>query len=209
MQRKLIGYVCLLICSLLTDNAVAQMSLSGPACVLQGVQYQYEIGNRGTDTSSVQFCITGGVIADTNATCSKTGNFSFIRVIWTDSIGGVISVKSTSDSSSLNVSVTTVLDAGEIDTTNRLQTVSSDSVPPSIHCSPSTGANCNAVYVYQWQQSQDGVGWSDIAGAVSGSLSFTAPIGQSTYFRRKVIEQISRTDGVSDVALIIVTQPTQ
>ena len=204
MLKKWIKYCICSFAVICISKADAQVSLTGPVCVLPGLVYQYEISNKGTDTTNMRLCVTGGVIAGTTTTCTSTGNLSYIRVNWTDSIGGQILLTTSMDSASISVSVTNILSAGLIDSSSKVQTAVVDSIPPPIHCSAATGGSCDPQYAYQWEQSADGVTWQSIADAASADLIFTSPINQTTYYRRRVSETNGNSEALSEVALIIV-----
>ena len=58
----------------------------------------------------------------------------------------------------------------------------------------------NGTYFYQWQQSTDGVNWTDISGQTSGSITF-APA--QTVFLRRFVRSLP-CSGMSDTAQVIV-----
>jgi hypothetical protein len=59
-------------------------------------------------------------------------------------------------------------------------------------------------YSYQWQQSTDNVNFSDISGQTSLSLTFSAPLTITTYYRRKVTETVSGSVAYSNSATVTV-----
>ena len=192
---------------LFSGQSSAQVSLEGPVCIVVGLPYQYNVNNKGVDTS-FRFCISGGTIADVDTTCSDIENFSFIRVVWTDSTGGSISLVSSTGTTSLAVSIAKKLEPGEIDSAFKIQNVLPGSIPFTIPCSEATGGSCSAVYVYQWEQSADGIRWQPIPDAESAQLTFNAPVTEVTYYRRKVTDQNGNSEDFSDIAIVSL-QPSQ
>ena len=64
---------------------------------------------------------------------------------------------------------------------------------------------CSPNYLYQWQSSSDGVNFStNVSGATNQNLSFSSPLTQTTYYRRKVTETNSSSTTTSNVATVIV-----
>jgi len=208
MKCKWLLYTFFILFCSLADKANAQVSLTGPTCVVPGLQYQYDVSNRGTDTS-FQFCITGGVIIGTDSTCSNAGTQTFVRVTWTDSTGGSISVTAPSGTSSLAINMAKPFIPGQIDSTSMIQSVDADSTPASIQCLPPSGGSCSPLYQYQWMQSTDGIAWSDIPGASSAQLSFNSPITQTMYYRCRTSDQNGQSEGLSGVAIITVKNQDQ
>ena len=191
-----------------TIAGYAQLSITGPVCVIAGAEYQYDIHKGQSDSSNMQLCITGGVIAGTDSACSNKTPFSFVRVIWRDTTQGNININTSQGNTSLVVAVTTGLQGGRIDSQIAFQTVSADSIPSSIHCSSAMGSSCSPLYQYQWQQSTNGMNWNNITNAVLQHLDFSAPISQSTYYRRRVTESLSGSINFSDIAVIVISTAT-
>jgi hypothetical protein len=206
MRASLMQYVLYAFGFLMPGRLNAQVAIEGPVCITPGIPYQYNISNKGSDTS-FRFCLTGGVISGTTNTCSDNGNYSSVQVTWTDSTGGTVTVTSASGTASLSVSIAKDFQPGAIDSSSKLQNVTAANVPIGIQCSPASGGSCSAVYVYQWFQSPDGVSWDPVNGVTSIQLDFTAPLTQTMYYRRKVMDQTGNTEGFSDIAIVTVTQP--
>ncbi len=207
-MKALLQYCCLLVLSIgFSTEAYSQVAVTGPTCVVAGTVYQYTISGSWDSLSTMQMCLTAGVIADsagTNTCTDTSAPLATILVIWNDSAsnGGTISLTSSIGNASLNVIFAQPLLTGSIDSSSKTQTVSIDSIPAPITCSIDTGGSCNPAYQYQWQQSADMVSWTDIPGADSLNLSFSAPLAQSSFFRRKVTETVSGTIGYSDAAAV-------
>jgi hypothetical protein len=128
-------------------------------------------------------------------------------VVWDSAASaGSINITSALGNYSLNISIVSVLSGGFVDSTSRSQSIGYDSLPSPITCSPATGGNCSPVYNYQWQQSQDQVGWTNITASNSQNISFGTPLVQMTFFRRKTTETVSNTIAYSDVAIVFVNQ---
>jgi hypothetical protein len=182
----------------------AQVTLTGPTCVIAGTEYQYDINRDKSKTATMQFCITGGVIAGTDSTCKNGTAFNFIRVIWDGTPQGKISFSSSRGNASFSVKKTTTLDGGKISGTVAFQSATADSIPASIKCSAASGGGCSPVYKYQWQQSADGINWANLNGAIAQNLPFLSFVTKSTYYRRKVVESVSGSESFSDVIVLVI-----
>ena len=192
----------------------SQVSITGPTCAASGVVYQYTITGQWDSASTMQVCISGGLIADSSNvnTCSPAGGLplSSVLVVWNSPSGGSLTLTSTAGSASLNVSITQPLQAGTIDSSAAAQTIGFDSVPATLTCSADAGGACSPAYADQWQQSPDMLVWSDIPGATGQNLGFSSPLAQTTFFRRKVTESSSGTIAYSNAASVLVyAQPVQ
>jgi hypothetical protein len=198
-----------LACSLLMmHHAVhAQLTIQGPQCVLPGFSYQYAITGNWDSISSVQICITGGTIDSTAESCWQGAPISSFKVIWSHDGGGNIQLNAGTDFLHQNVKITSALAAGQIDSADSFQLIGYDSIPGKIHCSKATGGNCSASYNYQWQQSTDDVHWLDIAGATKRNIGFSAPLIQTTFYRRKVTETHSGSIAYCISATVFVKEP--
>lgn len=202
MLTKWVKYFLCTILSLPISHAFAQVSITGPTCVIPGLGYQYNIGGINTDSVNINVCVTGGTITGSDSTC-QNGKFSFIRITWTDSVSGSISLSSVQGNASFNVNMTEPLLPGDIDSSNTVQAVASDSIPSVIHCTEASGGSCAHSYSYQWQQSTTGDNWQDITGNTSADLQLSSPVSQTTYYRRKV-KDIGNSIAFSIVAIILV-----
>jgi hypothetical protein len=184
-------------------HGFGQVSISGPSCVVPGTTYQYNIIGPWDSQSTMQVCITGGSIPSSGSTCSGTGApLSFVLVNWTAGSNNSIQVTSSKGNSNLNVTVTTPLLGGTINSSTKSQSINYSAVAPGINCSASSGGSCTPNYSYQWQHSLDAVSWTNISGAASQNLSVIGSLKQATFFRRKVIETASGTISYSDVAFV-------
>ena len=195
---------------LFSKYGFAQVSVSGPQCVVAGTVYQYNIQGNWDSSSTMQVCISSGAIADSAGTniCTDSGGapLATVLVTWNNSTSdaGTISLTSSKGNATLNVNFAKPLLPGSIDSVSKTQIVAADSIPSPINCSVDKGGSCNPSYSDQWQQSPDMVSWTDIAGANGQNLSFSSPPApaQSTFYRRKVTEITSGTIGYSDVAVV-------
>ena len=182
----------------------AQVNISGPACVIPSIEYQYNINANWKDSSELQICVQGGVLADSSL-CYNGQPVSFIRVVWSPADGSNrITIHSSTGDASFPVSLTSLLTGGRIDSLSKMQIVDSLTTPVSINCSDPTGGACLPSYEFQWQQSQNNMSWADVDGAINPNLVFSSPVSQTTYYRRKVIEKMSRTESYSDIAIVSV-----
>lgn len=184
-------------------SGYAQVNVSGPGCVMPGTEYQYEIMKDQSDSSNIQVCLSGGVIAGTDSVCRNALFFTFIRVIWRDSSRGKITLRTSRGNDSIIVKVTKILRGGKINAPMNFQMLRADSVPGILSCSDAVGGGCSPIYKYEWQKSADGMDWKILSGATSQNLEFASPISQNTYYRRKVTETNSGSESFSDVAVII------
>lgn len=186
-------------------SVMGQVHISGPDCVIPSVEYQYNIGANWKDSSDIQVCIQGGHLADSSL-CYSGKPVSFVRVVWSSGDGNnAITIHSSSGDTSLSVSTTRTLDPGSIDSASAMQSVDTLTIPGPINCSAASGGNCSPVYEYQWQQSGNGMAWTNIDGAIEAGLQFSSPVKQTTYYRRKVTEKMTSSVDYSDIAIIAVT----
>jgi len=183
----------------------SQLSISGPACVVAGTVYQYIFSGVPAGASNMQVCITGGTVAGTDSSCHNGVPASFIRIVWNTTATGNITVSGAAGNASLNVNKTSTLSGGKIDSLSRVQSVHTGQWPSTTSCSDAAGGNCSPVYIYQWQQSSDGMHWSNMTGMVSKQLRVTSGAFAIVYYRRNVKETVSKTEQFSDTAIIMVT----
>jgi hypothetical protein len=191
-------------------KADAQVTISGPTCVVAGTIYQYAVSGKMDSSTTMQVCITAGVIMDSingNITCTTSGPpINKVLVIWNDSAAdiGALNLSSSSGNASISVHFTQMLLPGSIDSAVKTQIIGLNVVPASITCGADSGGSCSPTYSYQWQQSADQVSWTDVLSAKGLALSLNSPLAQSTYYRRKVTETGSGSIDYSDVASVFV-----
>ena len=185
----------------------AQMSITGPTCPAVGTQYTYTIAGNWTNSTSMTWSVTNGTI-----TGSSSGTpLPHVTVTFTSLGAATVSVTTTtpSGSASLNVSATTALNPGTIGPAT--QSVNYNTIPQIGITSTAlaSGGSCSPVWVYQWQSSTDNVNFTNISSATSSSLSFTAPLTQTKYYRRQVTETTSGAVAYTSSVSIIVYPPLQ
>jgi hypothetical protein len=189
-------------CFLCNNTINAQVVVAGPSCVLAGVEYQYNIQSNLPESS--RLCVTGGTISGDSSACTSSLNVGFVRVIWSG-VQGSLNFTSSEGNFSLQISVTGPLQPGSIDSAAKEQFINYNESPSSISCTMSTGGACAASYSYQWQQSSDKLKWEDISGAINQNLNNISAPGQTRFFRRKTIENVSQTTVYSGAAVVYVS----
>jgi hypothetical protein len=157
------------------------------------------------NTSNVQACATNGMAADSNSNC-KNIRSQFVHIVWnSNATAGSLQITSSSGNASLQISITSVLQPGIIDSALVKQLIAFDSIPKRITCLPAVGGGCSITYNYQWQVSSNKVSWMDIPGATGNDLTFSSPIRETKFFRRKV--NGGGTSLTSNVAVVFVAAP--
>jgi len=76
------------------------------------------------------------------------------------------------------------------------QLIAGDATPPQTKCYGATPSPLSIInttggsglFTYQWQDSPDGVIWSDISGATANTYTFTAPLTTTTYYRAEITD---------------------
>jgi len=215
MRKKIQTLLLLIFVFGITVRCFSQVALTGPTCVVPGIIYQYVITGNWDSTTTMQVCLSGGVIADSTdtTTCTPAGGapLASILVIWNGGTSGSLTLNSTMGGASLTINITSNLLPGAIDSTATFQTIQYNSIPASVNCSMAAGGSCSPAYNYQWQQSPDAMSWTDLGGSTSQNLSFDSALTQTTFFRRKVTEAGSGTISYSNIVTIdvLITSPTQ
>jgi hypothetical protein len=198
----LIGMVC---CRL---SAFSQVTVTGPTCVVPGTVYQYVIVGLWDSASTMQVCLTNGVMAGSGTACTPNGApLSFVLVTWNGAGNGTLQVNSSGGSATLAVTLTDTLTGGLVQDTTKAQRIAFLSLPALVRCSASTGGACSPSYSYQWEQSPDMVEWSAIPGATGQNLLMTQQLRQTIFVRRKVTETNSNSIAYSGAALVDVGPP--
>jgi hypothetical protein len=206
---KNIHFLAILLLSGIVFRAIGQPTMTGATCVVPGTTYQYLINGNWDSASTMEVCVTGGVVAQLNGPCTgNTPPFSSVLVMWNAGVTtGSLQLSSGKGNASLSVSVTTPLKAGKIQVVSKTQSVAFKGVPTVIHCSPDSGGSCKALYTHQWQQSPDNVHWTDIGLATGGDLTVIPAQKQTAFFRRKTVETGSGSIDYSDSAMVVVGPP--
>jgi hypothetical protein len=193
-------------------TAVAQPMLSGAVCVHPGVPYQYLVKGQWDSASTMQVCVNGAVILGStgpSAACTTNGApVAAVSVTWNTGVGsGSLSLTSTSGNTTLNVTISKLLQGGVIDSLSGMQSVGYNLAPGDIHCGPDSGGACKPVYVHQWQSSPDNIHWVDITGATGQNLSGIPAQKQTIFYRRKTVETVSSDIAYSNSAEVMVDPP--
>jgi len=190
---------CLGICS------HAQRSITGFECVTTNVDYEYRFNGGWDSTSSVEVCVTGGLIAASKTSCTNGMGITSVKITWDEnSKAGFIKVTSPKGVMTKSVFITPPLTGGSIDTAKKIQYIDYQKIPATIVCSEARGGNCNPVYSYQWQQSDDILKWQDIKNQTGATLKLQTGLTEPIYFRRKVIEKTSGSIAFSDEAAVFI-----
>jgi len=207
MKNKLL-LMLLVFGSVLTVRS--QVSISGPACVLPGLGYQYLITTTDTAGSGIHVCLTGGTFTSSGNACLDDSLVSAIYVTWNSGItSAVVSYTSPAGTATQNVSITTALQAGSIDTASQQQTIADSTSPAVITCPAATGGSCAPSYTYQWQQSVDNLSWNNITGATGQNMDVNITVTQNSFFRRAVTETNSGSIAYSGSAAVYINPPAQ
>ena len=181
-------------------NACCQLAIVGPACVLSGVQYQYNI--KGNIPAHIKLCVQGGKLIDSSA-CINDLSLAFVKIVWSGDKGS-ISVSSDSGNLSMQVSITAPLQPGNVDTVFKKQFIKYKTTPLNISCGRSSGGGCGTSYSFQWQQSLNNLEWQDVPGATQQNLMKIRALTQTTFFRRKTTENTSGSITYSNSAVVYV-----
>lgn len=189
---------------LITGQLHAQVTLSGPQCVIPGTVYQYDIKGARNDSSVVKVDIKGGVLTNGISASTDRVKVSTVFVIWKDTAYRHIEVQTKRGNAKLLVQGTVALNGGEIKADHSVRTYGSALTDYTFQCSLPTGGSCNPNYTYQWQKSEDGFMWTDLANANEKDLLFSGKLATDSYFRRVTIETQSNTVSYSDVGLLTV-----
>lgn len=198
-------YLLLLTLIFVTAKSGAQVTITGPACAVPNITYQYIIKGDWTDSSTAQACLTGGKFSTGETCLSGAGNkISILSVIWSDTSYMKIEITSSIGNTSLLVEPTTNLDGGMINESDNIQVYDSTAKGYSFHCEYPSGGSCNPVYTYQWQKSANAVNWADISDATGKDLFFSEKVLVNTYFRRVTLEKNSSSVAYSTQGLLVV-----
>jgi hypothetical protein len=187
---------------MLFNRLQAQVSISGPSCVAEGIEYQYTISGNWNFSTYMNWCVTGGTITG-GGTCKSGTPLPQIYVTFTAGTGRQINLTTSSGNATLNISLAATLQPGSI--TPASQTINFGQTAASITCTAAIGGGCTPVYAYQWQQSNNDVYFDDIIGE-TGLTLFYSP-GSTTYFRCKVTVSPDGTIGYSNSHTVFVSAP--
>lgn len=171
-------------------------SINGTTCVVPNVEYIYTFSGTYSPSTTFTWDVNGGTFVG----ASSGTPLPSVHVKWT-STGTNIHVVTSNPSASANLGVTVApaLQAGAI--ANPAQTINYNTVPATINCPAATGGGCGTPsYAYQWQQSINNVTFTNISGATSQNLSFSAALTQAMYYKRMVT--VNGSTGYSTVATV-------
>jgi RHS repeat-associated protein len=217
--KQLIWRICLAISisSGLYNAGISQtVTMNGPTCTINGTStgltYTYSASGwhaMPAPATSMQWQIVGGTIVTPSCgnPCTSTSGSPLPSIVvkWTSTASNnTVRLITSNPSANILLTITTVdpLVPGTASPTS--QNINYNVIPGTINCTSASGAYCTPTYSYQWQKSTDNVNFTDISGATSSSLAFTAGITQTTYYRRKVTETHGPTTGYSNTATVFV-----
>jgi RHS repeat-associated protein len=188
--------------------AKAQFTIQGTTCGNSGTEYSYNFSGNWQGNTTIQWCVTDGIIKNSTQSCVSGTPLLGIIVTWNNVAHGSITVTASSlGSKTLNVDLATALVPGYIATNS--QTVMSTITPATFTCTLPTGGYCSPSYSYQWEQklNEGGAVWTTISGATSQNLVFNSPVTQPTFYRRKDTETNSGNVAYSNTATLNITYP--
>jgi RHS repeat-associated protein len=207
--------ICLMLLLAPLTNLFAQLSISGPNCVVAGANSYYTISGSYSSSATMQWCISGdGIILQAygnditgDNTCKSGTAVGSIVVRWNSfGSGSVTLTSSDGNPPTYWVTVVNALNPGSING-NKTQTIVYNTTPAAISCTGAVDGACSPSYSYQWQQSADNVTFTDVAGQTGQHISFSSPLITTTYYRRRVTETGTNTIGYADVATVYVNPP--
>lgn len=202
--KELIGAIVLTV--MVTVTGYSQVSISGPACVIPGVPYQYIINGSWNSSSAISACVTGGSFSSGVSCISSSGNvFSTVSITWKDTVMMRLDLQSSSGNAALLPMRTQNLNGGSISEVDQVKIFDSLVTSYTFHCDTASGGACIPVYRYQWQRSDNEVNWVNIGGAVGKDLVFNGSVLVNTYFRRVTTELNAGTMAYSASALLVKT----
>lgn len=206
MKRTAVYLFLPLLLFLAGIKGYTQVRITGPECIVPGTEYQYDFYGKWDKQSEINICVEGGFVVANNSTCYNLSGVNYVRIIWNDEISkGKISITSSSGNGSFNVKPTRALQGGTIDSLSKVQLVQSTGISRDINCSPARGGSCAPMFLYQWEQSDDNLRWTEITGAASQNLSFSAVSDGAVFLRRRIVDMVSNSIAYSDVAVIVVS----
>src|SRR5437762_10581748 len=111
MKHIFCKILAILILVFFTQKSFSQVVISGPTCIVPGTIYQYVINGSWDSSSTVQVCITAGLIVDESDSVACTPSLNAINkvlVMWNDSASddGSLTVTSSLGNASLTVHFT-------------------------------------------------------------------------------------------------------
>lgn len=204
MIKKILKNAAGILLVLISVNGNAQVSISGPGCVIPGITYQYVINGNWNSNSSMSACVTGGSLAEGGSCKSSAGSvYTTVSVIWNDTAVMRLEIQSSAGNATLLAKRTDDLSGGTIIDDDKVKVFDSTITTYGFHCDSASGGACVPNYQYQWQRSDNELNWTNITGATGKDLVFTGSVLVNTYFRRVTTESGSRTIAYSDHALLV------
>jgi len=186
-------------------NVNAQVSISGPQCIIPGNQSQYVITGNWVSDSWMKLCVRGGIL-EGGQQCNVSGKImTAVIITWRDSSYHGLELISSLGNVKLELKSTSDLKGGEISESDKIRVCESGVTNYTFRCAPAKGGSCEPKYSYQWQRSDNGLNWTIISGADKKDLKFTGTVKVNTYFRRVTTESGSNIIAYSDHALLAVT----
>lgn len=186
------------------NGMMAQVSISGPQCIIPGIPYQYIITGNWDASSKMKVCIRGGKM-ENGEQCSAKGKIvNTLFITWNDTSHHQLELNSSLGNIKLKLKKTTELSGGTVIEKNKVKSYGSTTTSFTFNCQPARGGACDPVYTYLWQQSENGLNWINIAGADKKDLKFTGMVNVNTYFRRVTTEAGSNLTAYSDNGVITV-----
>ncbi|WP_207632583.1 DUF6443 domain-containing protein [Foetidibacter luteolus] len=184
----------------------AQASINGPTCVLAGTQYSYTVSAYYTGDADFSYSVSGGTLSTGGNSGSHDGP-GIVTILVTWSNYGAITLTSPAGNASFSITIAPPFNKGSF-TSGHSQIINYNTVPATIVCSAANGGTCSTGnYVYQWEQSPDGVFYTTLQGATAKDLSFSSPATRTTYYRRKVTETTTNTIDYTSGASVILNPP--
>jgi hypothetical protein len=187
-----------------SKKLTAQVTVSGPQCIIPGITYQYIINGNWNAFSTIKVCLRGGKLASGERCTSDNERPTSVFVIWNDTSFRKLDVTSSLGNTSLVTQATTNLKGGGINEGDRVKLYDSTITSYTFHCGVAKGGSCVPSYSYQWQRSDDGLNWTNISNATGKDLQFLERIIVNTFFRRVTTETNSNTVVYSDTGILAV-----
>lgn len=198
-NKNLIGF---LFFASATVMGQAQPKLTGPTCILTGLDYQYNLNAYEFPSGACSICIQGGTFKGGGNCVSYPVVPASFMVTWKDTAYRQLTITYNGLVNTLSVESTTPLSGGTIDTADKKQFYQPDSTGYSFHCSVPTGGSCTAQYLFQWQVSDNALNWQELEDAKDVNYRYTGPINGDLFFRRVTFDPISNTIAYSDQAVL-------
>jgi RHS repeat-associated protein len=186
IQRYYIAGCLMLACMVFSlTKTHAQVSISGPTCVVGGgtTGVSYSISGNYQMTDNLSWSISGGVVAGTSNT-GKSGTVGSIgpsiRIVWTGTGTGSVSVTESRLGSS-NKSVTIITINNTLSPASQLVNYGTSA---TITGGGPSSTSCTPTYSYWWESSSSSTGPFSIVGSITTQNLTVNPFTQKQYYRR-------------------------